>query len=233
MIELYKGKAGSSITYLASDISASQTTISIADDGALPDAPNIATIGMGENIETIKYEIKSNGVLQEVVRGIEGIPQAWHAGTEVARFFTAYDHNAILNTVGSLLTDFNSYREVGATWRRVDRLSGIIQITSTDYTNPTQIPLSEAYLETNVYAVDFATSYSDNRQSQIVLFRGFNGASAGILLITGTASRTYSVNKIRANKANAIGFYGADGINNSSAELYVRAVYVVKEGVDY
>ncbi len=99
MAELYKGQAGSPITYLAADISAGQTTISIADDTALPDAPNIATIGFGENVETIKYGQKSNGVLQEVVRGVEGIPRAWQAGTEVARFFTAYDHLAMIDKI--------------------------------------------------------------------------------------------------------------------------------------
>ncbi len=97
MADLYKGIAGSPITYLAADISANQTTISIDDDSALPDAPNICTIGYGEHLETIKYETKSNGVLQNVTRGIEGTPRAWQAGTEVARFFTAYDHNAIID----------------------------------------------------------------------------------------------------------------------------------------
>ncbi len=97
MADLYKGIAGSPITYLTADISANQTTISIADDSALPDAPNICTIGYGENLETIKYETKSNGVLQNVTRGIEGTPRAWSAGTEVARFFTAHDHNAIID----------------------------------------------------------------------------------------------------------------------------------------
>ncbi len=99
MADLYKGIEGSPITYLAADISAGQTTISIADDTALPEAPNIATIGFGENIETVKYGQKSNGVLQEVVRGVEGIPRAWQAGTEVARFFTAYDHLAMIDKI--------------------------------------------------------------------------------------------------------------------------------------
>lgn len=107
MAVLYKGIAGSPITYLTADISADQTTISIADDSALPDAPNICTIGYGEELETIKYGVKSNGVLQEVVRGIEGTPRAWPAGTEVARFFTAYDHNAIIENFKSHEHDGN------------------------------------------------------------------------------------------------------------------------------
>ena len=105
MSELYKAIAGSPITYLAADISANQTTISIADDSALPDGPNICTIGYGENLETIKYENKSNGVLQNVTRGIEGTPRAWSAGTEVARFFTAYDYNALIENFNSHLAE--------------------------------------------------------------------------------------------------------------------------------
>lgn len=105
-MDMYKGMAGSPITYLTGDISAAQTTIAIADDSALPDAPNLCTIGYGENIETIRYGAKSNGVLQEVTRGIEGTPRAWQSGTEVARFFTAYDHNAIVETITSHLADY-------------------------------------------------------------------------------------------------------------------------------
>lgn len=110
-MEIYKGMAGSPITYLASDISAGQTTISVADDTALPDAPNICTIGYGEEIETIKYGAKSNGVLQNVVRGVEGAPRAWQAGTEVARFFTAYDHDAIAEVLSKNPVWFSEFEE--------------------------------------------------------------------------------------------------------------------------
>lgn len=110
-MEIYKGMAGSPITYLASNISAGQTTISVADDTALPDAPNICTIGYGEEIETIRYGTKSNGVLQNVTRGIEGAPRAWQVGTEVARFFTAYDHDAIAEVLSKNPVWFSEFEE--------------------------------------------------------------------------------------------------------------------------
>jgi hypothetical protein len=118
MGELYPGIAGSPITYLAGDISAGQTTIAVGDDTALPDAPNLCTIGFGENIETIRYGAKSNGVLSDVTRGIEGTPRAWPSGTEVARFFTAYDHNAIIEAhkthVAENITDAHGFEiEIG------------------------------------------------------------------------------------------------------------------------
>ena len=99
MDEMYSAMPGSPITYLTSDISAGQTTIAIGDDSTIPDAPNLATIGYGEHIETIRYGAKSNGVLQEVTRGIEGTPRAWPSGTEVARFFTAYELNRIVGNI--------------------------------------------------------------------------------------------------------------------------------------
>ena len=114
MSELYKAIAGSPITYLAGDISAGQTTIAVADDSALPDAPNICTIGYGENIETIRYGAKSNGVLQNVTRGLEGTPRAWKAGTEVARFFTAYDYNALIENFNSHLAESSSKHITGS-----------------------------------------------------------------------------------------------------------------------
>lgn len=134
MSELYRAIAGSPITYLAGNISAAQTTIAVADDTALPDAPNICTIGYGENIETIRYGAKSNGVLQNVTRGIEGTPRAWPTGTEVARFFTAYDHNSIIE-------NFNSHLAESAKL-------GIYGISSTqsiphDYTTSTRIVLNK------------------------------------------------------------------------------------------
>jgi hypothetical protein len=99
MAELFNGIAGSPITYLATDISAGQTTISVTDDSKLPAAPNLCTIGYGENLETIRYGAKSNGVLQNVTRAVEGLAQAWPKGTEVARYFTAYDQNALVEQI--------------------------------------------------------------------------------------------------------------------------------------
>lgn len=130
MAELYKGQAGSPITYLTADILASQTTISVDDDSALPDAPNICTIGYGENLETIKYGVKSNGVLQEVERGIEGTPQSWQKGTEVARFFTAYDHNAIIENFKTHMAEMATYMDnkTVLTFSRATNLVGAQQI---------------------------------------------------------------------------------------------------------
>lgn len=99
---LYTGMAGSPITYLTTGMSETATTATVSDGTALPDAPNLCTIGFGENIETIRYGAKVGNSLSDITRGIEGVPQAWDVGTEVARFFTAYDHNELVAEITRL-----------------------------------------------------------------------------------------------------------------------------------
>ena len=99
MADLYKGMATSPITYLSSGMTASQNSFTVSDGSALPDAPNICTIGYGRDQETVKYGTKDGESLGDVERGVEGIAKAWQAGQEVARYFTAYDHLAILEQV--------------------------------------------------------------------------------------------------------------------------------------
>lgn len=114
-----------------------------------------------------------------------------------------------------------------AYWKRVDTLSVPVEITSTDYANPTIVPLSEPYGTGSiskgiVYAVELASSY-DFRGSQLVFFVYSIGGSAGGLMI-GATEGARQVNRIRVpGNDNAIGFYGATGT------MYVRAVYKVKE----
>ena len=97
MANLYKGMAGSPITSLSAVITSTQTSITVDNGSALPDAPNICTIaGDNAQIETVLYIAKSGDILSGITRGIEGTAKAWPAGTEVARYFTAYDQNAII-----------------------------------------------------------------------------------------------------------------------------------------
>lgn len=99
---LYTGMAGSPITYLTGAMTAEQTTATVSDGTALPDAPNLCTIGFGGEMETIRYGAKVGNSLSDITRGIEGVPRAWDVGTEVARFFTAYDHNELVAEITRL-----------------------------------------------------------------------------------------------------------------------------------
>ncbi len=91
MLPMYPAKTNSPITTLASAISGSATIIPLNNADAVPDAPNVCTIGLGENAETIYYGTKDGNNLTDVVRGFQGTQKAWDEGITVARFITAYD----------------------------------------------------------------------------------------------------------------------------------------------
>ncbi len=101
---MYAGKVNSPATTLDGGINDSVTTINVVDGGDLPDAPNIAVIGTGEDAETILYGAKNANELSSVTRGFEGTAKAWDSGTSIARLFTAYDYD----TLKSNITDLDS-----------------------------------------------------------------------------------------------------------------------------
>lgn len=102
MLEMYAPMVNSPITELATAIDDTQTTIEVVDGSKLPDAPNLAMIGLGENTETILYTQKDGNVLSGVTRGFQGVAKAWPQGTRVARFFAAYDQMAIQENIKTL-----------------------------------------------------------------------------------------------------------------------------------
>jgi uncharacterized protein YneR len=102
MATMYPAMVNSPQTTLSSDINISQTTIGVANAGVLPDAPNLATIGTGEDAETILYTGKSGNQITGVTRGFQGVAAAWGAGTAIARYFTAYDYDSLRGNVEQL-----------------------------------------------------------------------------------------------------------------------------------
>lgn len=102
---MYPGKVNSPVTSLNGGITDSATTITVTDASILPDSPNQAIIGNGENAETILYEGKSGNDLTSVTRGYQGTAAAWPSGTQVSRFFTEYDYGAIIDNIEKLQTN--------------------------------------------------------------------------------------------------------------------------------
>lgn len=92
----------SPVTTLASGIDTTQTTITVIDGNKIPAAPNLATLGGGESTETILYTGKTGNTLTGVTRGFQGTAKAWTTGTQIGRFFTAYDHDTFLNNINSI-----------------------------------------------------------------------------------------------------------------------------------
>ena len=96
---MYNAKINSPLTTLSSDINSIATTIPVTDISVFPNAPNLATIGTGNNAETILYTDKSGSSLVGVTRGFQGTAQTWSSGTIIGRLFTAYDHDSLKSNV--------------------------------------------------------------------------------------------------------------------------------------
>ena len=99
---MYPGKVNSPATVLDGNIDDVITTINVIDGSVLPDAPNIAVIGTGEDAETILYETKVENALSNVTRGFQGVAKAWDSGTPIARLFTEYDYAKLKQNIENL-----------------------------------------------------------------------------------------------------------------------------------
>ena len=102
METMYPGKVNSPATVLDGAINDSVQTINIVDGSVLPDAPNLAVIGTGEDAETILYEVKVINQLSIVTRGFQGTAKAWDSGTVIARMFTEYDYAKLKQNIETL-----------------------------------------------------------------------------------------------------------------------------------
>lgn len=102
METMYPGKVNSPATVLDGAIDDVVTTINVIDGSVLPNAPNIAVIGTGEDAETILYGTKVENALSNVTRGFQGTAKAWNSGTSIARMFTEYDYAKLKQNIENL-----------------------------------------------------------------------------------------------------------------------------------
>jgi len=102
---MYKAVANSSPTELSAAINDSVTTIPLLTVAAstIPDAPGLITIGTDSNAETIQYTGKSGNTLTGCTRGFGGTTaRSWPVSTKVARYYTAADHNNMVDNITAL-----------------------------------------------------------------------------------------------------------------------------------
>lgn len=101
--QMYSAIANSPGTELSAAITATTTTIPVLSGSILPDGPNIITIGVDETSETVLYTSKSGNSLIGCTRGFGGTTaKSWAAASRVARYYTAYDHEAFRKNITDL-----------------------------------------------------------------------------------------------------------------------------------
>ncbi|MFD1885574.1 phage tail protein [Paenibacillus wenxiniae] len=155
---MYPAKVNSPKTTLSSAITATATTIAVADVTKLPAAPNIFTILNGDGSETVSYAAVDGSNLTGCVRGLNGTAKAWTVGTEVSRTFTAYDHDAFISQITDLVS-----KTVAASINN----SGIVQLSSAlTSTDETKAATPKA-VKTAKDAADAAKTAADNNKTYI------------------------------------------------------------------
>lgn len=99
---MYPASINTPVTNIVGGIDNIVTSITVADGTTLPPAPNIVTLGFGATAETILYTSLAGNVLSGITRGFQGVAQSWVSGTAIARYYTAYDHNAFINNINDM-----------------------------------------------------------------------------------------------------------------------------------
>lgn len=145
---MYQGQTNSPATTLASNITASATSITVTDASALPAVPFPLTIGINStNSETVLVTAKSSNTLT-VTRGWDGTAAAWNADTPCARVFTAKD----LNTVESNITALNTNKA-----EQSDVTDAVNDLWSDIYANTASGPIANFYRTVGGLPVDDLT----------------------------------------------------------------------------
>ncbi len=96
---IYPGIPFSPITVLTQPLNEESSIVYVEDSSVFPDGPNIATIGADENAETIFYAQKAEGLLSGCIRGLEGTAKAWQIDEVIARNFTDYDYQSLIEAI--------------------------------------------------------------------------------------------------------------------------------------
>ena len=136
---MYKGVVNSPETFLKENLVQGATIMYVADGSVFGTLPTLAVIGDDESAETVLVESVDSGAYT-IKRAFEGTAKDWTKGTTVARNFTNYDYQAVIDNITELggrkiptklseLTDDSTHRLVTDAQRKawdnkVDKVDG-------------------------------------------------------------------------------------------------------------
>ena len=99
---MYKGVVNSPETYLKEVLTQGATVMYVADGSVFGALPTLATMGDSENAETILVKSKRSDGGYDIQRGFEGTDKKWDKATVVARNFTNYDYQTLVDNLNTL-----------------------------------------------------------------------------------------------------------------------------------
>ena len=134
-------------TALAEAINAAQTDITVVDASVLPAAPNVLTIGTGEDAELVLMSAKTGNIIT-VTRGYNGTAaKSWETDEWVYRAITAQDVSALqanVNAINAGKVDAESGKGLSSndyTSAEKQKLAGIAA-GANNYVHPSTHPAS-------------------------------------------------------------------------------------------
>nr|DAH03969.1 MAG TPA: hypothetical protein [Caudoviricetes sp.] len=196
MKTMYKGVVNSPETFLKENLVQGATTMYVADGSVFGTLPTLAVIGDDESAETVLVESVDGGAYT-IKRAFESTAKDWTKGTTVARNFTNYDYQAVIDNIDELskrkipsklseLTDDSTHRFVTDAQRKawddkVDKVDGK-GLSSNDFTNEDKAKLN---------GIDLSKYVTDER---------FTGVTNEALAKADTALEKSSINEEHINQ---------------------------------
>lgn len=145
---MYKGVVNSPDTYLKETLAQGATVMYVMDGSVLGTLPTLAVIGDDQTAETVLVKSRRSDGGYDVQRGFEGINKTWQKAATVARNFTNYDYQTIIDNLNSLNND------------KVEK-SGSKVLSDNNYTNAAKakvdaIPANPKYTDTTYDLTPYA-----------------------------------------------------------------------------
>ena len=190
---MYSAKAGSPKTQLTAELSASGTSMSVADASVLPPAPNLCVLGDDENAEVVMYTEITGNTVKLSQRGLGGTTSSvWPVNTDVARNYTSFDHDRFIENIEDLETNKISgvsWGDVAGTLSDQTDLQGALDLKA---------PLASPAL-TGTPTAPTAPVSTNTTQLATCEFVHLNGVYRGSGSISAGQSATFNNEKITAD----------------------------------
>lgn len=211
---MYKGVVNSPETFLKENLVQGATIMYVVDGSVFGTLPTLAVIGDDESAETVLVESFDGGAYT-IKRAFEGTARDWTKGATVARNFTNYDYQALVDNITELggrkipsklseLTDDSTHRLVTDAQRKawdgkVDKVSGK-GLSSNDFENIFKNQLQNLSV--------IASNPDANGKYKIVEYKAKDGALLFKTELIGTAPKysqvkltTYENGSIKSTQA--------------------------------
>lgn len=207
LITMYAPQNNGPHTALAETINAAQTDITVADASILPTAPNVLTIGTGEDAELVLMSAKTGNIIT-VTRGYNGTAaKSWETDEWVYRAITAQDVSALqanVNAINAGKVDAESGKGLSSndyTSAEKQKLAGIAA-GANNYVHPSTHPAS---MITGLADVATSGDYKDLDGKPAIPTVDNTITEGGTNPVTGGAIYTALAGKANASHTQAAG----------------------------